>query len=58
MTQDFQNMLCLLKEVLPLERATSGSNVSYLRSTDFLVNHLIASGADVTDSGVTGILEL
>ena len=38
-----------------LERATSGSNVSlFEKHTDFLVNHLIASGADVTDSGVTG----
>ena len=38
-----------------LERASSGSNVSlFEKHTDFLVNHLIASGADVTDSGVTG----
>jgi len=38
-----------------LERASSGSNVSlFEKHTDFLVDHLIASGADVTDSGVTG----
>ena len=38
-----------------LERASSGSNVSlFEKHTDFLVNHLIASGADVTDSGVSG----
>jgi len=38
-----------------LERASSGSNTSlFEKHTDFLVNHLIASGADVTDSGVTG----
>ena len=38
-----------------LERASSGSNMDlFEKHTDFLVNHLIASGADVTDSGVTG----
>jgi len=38
-----------------LQRASSGSNTSlFEKHTDFLVNHLIASGADVTDSGVTG----
>jgi len=38
-----------------LERATSGSNTSlFEKHTDFLVKHLKDSGADVTDSGVTG----
>ncbi|RCL67874.1 MAG: SusD/RagB family nutrient-binding outer membrane lipoprotein [Cryomorphaceae bacterium] len=38
-----------------LERASSGSNMDlFEKHTDFLVDHLIASGADVTDSGVSG----
>ena len=38
-----------------LQRASSGSNTSlFEKHTDFLVKHLIDSGADVTDSGVTG----
>ena len=38
-----------------LERASSGSNMDlFEKHTNFLVDHLIASGADVTDSGVSG----
>jgi len=38
-----------------LERASSGSNMTlFEKHTDFLVKHLKDSGADVTDSGVTG----
>ncbi len=38
-----------------LERASSGSNMTlFEKHTDFLVKHLKDSGADVTDSGITG----